>query len=228
MMAPAIADVPEVDPRRVGNLPAFQGGHSDSIQGGDLSGRAVGNARRCFKRRTRWVVIERRDAPIVGGRRGGEVRGAQSDGESVESVEREAGEHDERASTPFPTDTSRIAGRPLARSTGLPVLVQRYAPPISALRDALRRGGDGREIAKYRWALPADTKPLKDPARCAGGVRGSTRWCLPAPLQVQNYCSRGGEGTTSRVPRRPAGRTSDDIDRTVARGRPCASSVHSL
>jgi uroporphyrinogen-III synthase len=41
------------------------------------------------------------------------------------------------------------------------VLVQRYGEPNEVLAAGLRnRGATVREIATYRWALPADTQPL--------------------------------------------------------------------
>jgi uroporphyrinogen-III synthase len=67
---------------------------------------------------------------------------------------------DFRAATPFTTETilDSIAGVTL---TGAAVLVQRYGAANRLLRESLEaRGARVREIATYRWALPADTQPL--------------------------------------------------------------------
>jgi uroporphyrinogen-III synthase len=69
---------------------------------------------------------------------------------------------DVRAPSPFTTETvlDAIAGIAL---DGAPVLVQRYGATNQLLRDALQaRGAMVREIATYRWALPADIQPLRD------------------------------------------------------------------
>lgn len=67
---------------------------------------------------------------------------------------------DVRAASPFTTDTvlAAVAGMPLA---GAAVLVQRYGETNHPLRAALEaRGARVDEIATYRWALPADIRPL--------------------------------------------------------------------
>ncbi|MGO8858504.1 MAG: uroporphyrinogen-III synthase [Steroidobacteraceae bacterium] len=69
---------------------------------------------------------------------------------------------DVRAPSPFTTETvlEAIAGIALDHA---PVLVQRYGATNQPLRDALQaRGAIVREIATYRWALPANIQPLKD------------------------------------------------------------------
>ena len=69
---------------------------------------------------------------------------------------------DKRAVTPFTTATVLDA---LSDSNvqGSRVLVQRYGAANRELRDALvARGARVEEIATYRWALPADTQPLKN------------------------------------------------------------------
>jgi uroporphyrinogen-III synthase len=69
---------------------------------------------------------------------------------------------DIRAATPFTTDTvlAALSGIEVA---GARVLVQRYGAANHALVGGLQaRGARVREIATYRWALPADTKPLLD------------------------------------------------------------------
>ena len=67
---------------------------------------------------------------------------------------------DIRAATPFTTDTvlAAVSDRPLRDAR---VLVQRYGAANHPLREALEaRGASVQEIATYRWALPADTRPL--------------------------------------------------------------------
>jgi uroporphyrinogen-III synthase len=67
---------------------------------------------------------------------------------------------DVRASSPFTSESvlQAIAGETLQ---GAGVLVQRYGATNPLLRDALQaRGAVVREIATYRWALPADLRPL--------------------------------------------------------------------
>jgi len=67
---------------------------------------------------------------------------------------------DLKAASPFTTDTvlEAIAGIALDRA---PVMVQRYGATNQRLRDALEaRGAMVREIATYRWGLPADLGPL--------------------------------------------------------------------
>jgi uroporphyrinogen-III synthase len=69
---------------------------------------------------------------------------------------------DVRAQSPFTTETllRAIAGIELDQAS---VLVQRYGAPNESLREALEgRGASVAEIATYRWALPADIQPLKD------------------------------------------------------------------
>jgi uroporphyrinogen-III synthase len=68
---------------------------------------------------------------------------------------------DIRAPSPFTTETvlQSVAGIPILQSR---VLVQRYGAANHGLREALEaRGAAVEEIATYRWALPADTQPLK-------------------------------------------------------------------
>jgi uroporphyrinogen-III synthase len=67
---------------------------------------------------------------------------------------------DIRAASPFTTETvlAAIADIPLQ---GARVLVQRYGAANQALRDALQnRGARVEELATYRWALPANLQPL--------------------------------------------------------------------
>jgi uroporphyrinogen-III synthase len=69
---------------------------------------------------------------------------------------------DVRAPSPFTTETvlDAIAATPLRDAH---VLVQRYGAANRLLCESLQaRGAVVREIATYRWALPRDVQPLKD------------------------------------------------------------------
>ena len=69
---------------------------------------------------------------------------------------------DIRAATPFTTEMvlAAVAEIPVQ---GARILVQRYGAANQLLRETLeRRGADVQEIATYRWALPADTRPLDE------------------------------------------------------------------
>jgi uroporphyrinogen-III synthase len=69
---------------------------------------------------------------------------------------------DVRAFTPFTTETV-LAALSQTPMNGARVLVQRYGAANQALRDALvKRGAGVQEIATYRWALPSDTGPLTE------------------------------------------------------------------
>ena len=68
---------------------------------------------------------------------------------------------DVRAASPFTSDTvmAAITASPL---TGARVVVQRYGEANRRLCEALTaRGASVQEIATYRWALPEDTGPLE-------------------------------------------------------------------
>ena len=69
---------------------------------------------------------------------------------------------DIRAATPFTSETvaAALSETPMR---GARVLVQRYGAANQVLRAALEgRGASVEEIATYRWALPADTRPLDE------------------------------------------------------------------
>jgi uroporphyrinogen-III synthase len=69
---------------------------------------------------------------------------------------------DIRAVAPFTTETV-LAAMSGVELHGAPVLVQRYGAANAPLRSALEaRGASVREVATYRWALPADTQPLRN------------------------------------------------------------------
>jgi uroporphyrinogen-III synthase len=68
---------------------------------------------------------------------------------------------DIRAATPFTTEMvlAALSDMPMQAAR---VLVQRYGATNPLLREALeKRGASVEEIATYRWALPADTRPLE-------------------------------------------------------------------
>jgi uroporphyrinogen-III synthase len=78
---------------------------------------------------------------------------------------------DMRAESPFTTETvlAALAG---VEVKGFSILVQRYGATNQALAAALQaRGATVHEIATYRWALPADTQPLVDLLQALGGGR---------------------------------------------------------
>jgi uroporphyrinogen-III synthase len=67
---------------------------------------------------------------------------------------------DVKASTPFTTDTvlDAVSNVDFTKSN---VLVQRYGAANQKLTDALRaRGAEVEELATYRWGLPQDQQPL--------------------------------------------------------------------
>jgi len=67
---------------------------------------------------------------------------------------------DIRAASPFTTEMVLTALSPIAIA-GSNILVQRYGEPNQPLLKALAaRGAAAREFATYRWALPADIQPL--------------------------------------------------------------------
>jgi uroporphyrinogen-III synthase len=78
---------------------------------------------------------------------------------------------DIRAESPFTTETvlASLAGTEVKDSA---ILVQRYGAANQALRAALEaRGARVHEIATYRWALPADTQPLVELLEALGRGR---------------------------------------------------------
>lgn len=67
---------------------------------------------------------------------------------------------DIRAATPFTTETVLAALSEIPLNAAR-VLVQRYGAANQLLRETLEKRGAGvQEIATYRWALPADIRPL--------------------------------------------------------------------
>ena len=104
---------------------------------------------------------------------------------------------DVRAPPPFTTTTvlEAIAGITLK---GAAVLVQRYGAANEPLCDALEaRGARVREIATYRWALPANLQPLKDLLDALEESRIDAV-VFTSAVQIQNlYAVAAAEGRAS-------------------------------
>lgn len=95
---------------------------------------------------------------------------------------------DIKAASPFTTETvlAALADVPIA---GASVLVQRYGETNQALAAGLKaRGATVQEIATYRWALPADTQPLSNllEALSRGGVDAVV---FTSAVQIHNLYS---------------------------------------
>jgi len=150
MLAPALEEVPDVDPRDVGTLlqewrcepfkmVIFQTGVGTRAL--FAAADALG-ATQDFHQLLAGALIV--------------VRGPKPTGElSARDVR-----IDLRAASPFTTETvlSAISEFPMHDSK---VLVQRYGATNRELLDALRaRGASVREITTYRWSLPQDIRPL--------------------------------------------------------------------
>jgi len=150
MLAPALEEVPDVDPQAVAALLAqwrttafkaaiFQTGVGtralfSATDAAGLTDELLQNLRAC-------TVVVRGPKPV------GELnaRGVRID---------------VRAATPFTTETVLAALSDIALK-GEHVLVQRYGAANQLLREALAaRGASVHEIATYRWAIPKDTQPL--------------------------------------------------------------------
>jgi uroporphyrinogen-III synthase len=152
MLAPALEEVPDVDPQAVVSLLAqwrtqpfkvviFQTGVGTRalFQATDAAGL------------TNELLQHLKSATVV-------VRGPKPVGELNARQVR----IDIRASTPFTTETvlAAVSDTPMVEAR---VLVQRYGAANQLLRESLEsRGASVQEIATYRWALPADTRPLND------------------------------------------------------------------
>jgi uroporphyrinogen-III synthase len=150
LLAPALEEVPDVDPQAVAALIAqWQGDpfHIVIFQTG-VGTRAlfqVTDAAGLTAELTRLLSSAR----VV-------VRGPKPVGE----LNTRAVRIDIRAASPFTTDNvlAAIADMPLQ---GARVLIQRYGAANQLLRDALQsRGARVEELATYRWALPANLQPL--------------------------------------------------------------------
>ncbi len=152
MLAPALEEVPDVDPEAVASLlirwrtepfktVIFQTGVGTRalFQATDSAG-STGELSRLLQGS---MVVVRGPKPV------GELNARHV-------------RIDVRAASPFTTETVMQALSDVALA-GASVLVQRYGAENRLLRDALQaRGARVQEIATYRWALPADTQPLLD------------------------------------------------------------------
>jgi len=150
LLAPALEEVPDVDPQEVAALleqwritpfkmVIFQTGVGTRalFQATD----AAGMTSEFLRHLSSTTVIVRGPKP-VGELNAREVR------------------MDIRAVSPFTTETvlAAVADIPVQ---GARILVQRYGAANQLLRESLEgRGAQVREIATYRWGLPADTRPL--------------------------------------------------------------------
>lgn len=151
LLAPALEEVPDVDPTRVTalleswherpfNMVVFQTGVGTRalFQATDALGSTAG------------LSGLLKDACVV-------VRGPKPVGELNSRGVR----IDIRAASPFTTESvlEAVKAIPLEQSR---VLVQRYGEANRRLQDGLEaRGAAVEEIATYRWALPTDTRPLE-------------------------------------------------------------------
>jgi len=150
MLAPALEEVPDVDPQAVAALLAqwrvtpfkiviFQTGEGTRalFQATD----SAGLTGELLQRLNSTTVVVRGPKP-VGELNAREVR------------------IDIRAATPFTTETVLAAVSEISVQDAR-VLVQRYGAANRQLREALEaRGASVQEIATYRWGLPADLQPL--------------------------------------------------------------------
>jgi len=152
MLAPALEEVPDVDPAAVAALieqwrvapfkiAIFQTGVG--TRGLFQATDSAGLTGELLQRLASCVVV---------------VRGPKPVGELNSRTVR----IDIRAATPFTTETVLAAVSEIPVH-GARILVQRYGAANQLLRETLeRRGADVQEIATYRWALPADTRPLDE------------------------------------------------------------------
>ena len=152
MLAPALEEVPDIDPQSVVSLLAqwrinpfriviFQTGVGTRalFQATD----SAGLTGELLQHLSSSVVVVRGPKP-VGELNARDVR------------------IDIRAATPFTTETvlAAVSEMPMHEAR---VLVQRYGAANQLLRESLeKRGASVQEIATYRWALPADTRPLDE------------------------------------------------------------------
>jgi uroporphyrinogen-III synthase len=151
ILAPALAEVPDVEPEAVTELLEDWRSHPFTMA---IFQTGVGT-RALFKitdalGSTADLLRLLESAVVV-------VRGPKPMGELNAREVR----IDIRAPAPFTSETvlAAVAGISIAQSR---VLVQRYGEANRGLCDALEaRGAAVREFATYRWALPADTRPLE-------------------------------------------------------------------
>jgi uroporphyrinogen-III synthase len=152
MLAPALEEVPDVDPQAVADLLAqwrteafklvvFQTGVGTRALFGATDSAGL----------TDEFLLHLKASVVA-------VRGPKPVGELNSRGVR----IDIRAATPFTTETV-LAAVSEVPVNGARVLVQRYGAANQLMRDTLEaRGARVQEIATYRWALPADTRPLNE------------------------------------------------------------------
>jgi uroporphyrinogen-III synthase len=151
LLAPALEEVPDVDPAAVGMLLQDWVAHPFRMM---IFQTGVGT-RALFRvtdslGSTPKLLGLLEQATVV-------VRGPKPTGE----LKARGVRIDVRAASPFTSETvmAAIAASPL---TGARVVVQRYGEANHRLCEALTaRGASVQEIATYRWALPEDTGPLE-------------------------------------------------------------------
>jgi uroporphyrinogen-III synthase len=152
MLAPALEEVPDVDPQAVVSLLAQW--RSDPFKM-VIFQTAVGTRALFGATDSAGLtdeLLQHLKASVV------VVRGPKPVGE----LNARAVRIDVRAATPFTTEMVLAAVSELPVH-GTRVLVQRYGAANQLLRDTLEgRGARVQEIATYRWALPADTGPLNE------------------------------------------------------------------
>jgi uroporphyrinogen-III synthase len=161
MLAPALEEVPDADPRAV--LAMFERWRSDPFkicifQTG-VGTRALFSATDAANLTAEMKQLLAASMVVV--------RGPKPVGELNAREIR----IDIRADSPFTTETvlAALAGTEVKDSA---ILVQRYGAANQALRAALEaRGARVHEIATYRWALPADTQPLVELLEALGRGR---------------------------------------------------------
>ena len=150
MLAPALEEVPEIDPRKVAELFELNRARAFGLvifQTG-VGTRALFQATDAVGSTAQFLQILR-DAVVV-------VRGPKPVGELNSRQVR----IDIRAASPYTTDSVLEALSTMSLDAAR-VLVQRYGADNPRLRAALEiRGANVHEIATYRWALPSNIQPL--------------------------------------------------------------------
>lgn len=152
LWAPALEELPDVDPKRVAALVE----EWDRAPFGIVIFQTGVGTRALFAAADELEITDRlctclRTARVV-------VRGPKPVGELNARHIR----IDVRAPSPFTTDTvlAALTETPLQ---AVRVLVQRYGAANERLKIALEaRGATVEEISTYRWSLPRDIKPLQD------------------------------------------------------------------
>ncbi|HEX4240816.1 MAG TPA: uroporphyrinogen-III synthase [Steroidobacteraceae bacterium] len=190
LLAPALEEVPDVDAARLDAL--IDGWRGDPFaivifQTG-VGTRALFQATDSSGRSAELLALIAR-ATVV-------VRGPKPIGElNVRGVR-----IDRRAAAPFTTETvlAAMADVPVE---GARVLVQRYGAANRQLCAALQaRAARAEEIATYRWALPADTRPLRELLAALRAARVDAV-VFTSAVQVEHlFQIAGEEGSADLLP----------------------------